>query len=62
MSEYTLACLIDGHNVPFTVEILSTKSISVLKKEIKKEASHALEKFDAMDLVLWKVHYYSDSF
>jgi hypothetical protein len=58
MPEYTLLCLIDGDNVLFSVKVLSTQIIAELKVEIKKEASRALEKFDAKDLILWKVHYF----
>jgi hypothetical protein len=58
MSEYTLWCLIEGHNAPFPVNILSTQFIAKLKEEIKLKASRNLEKFDAMDLILWKVHYF----
>jgi hypothetical protein len=54
----TLWCLIEGDNVLFPVKILSTQFIAELKKEIKKEASPTLEKFDAKDLILWKVHYF----
>jgi hypothetical protein len=52
MSDYTLWCLIEGDNVLFPVKILSTQSIGKLKREIKKETSCTLEKFDAMDLIL----------
>ena len=55
---YTLWCLIDGDKAPFDVEIPIDGSISALKKIIKEERRHRLEKFDAADLILWEVCYF----
>jgi hypothetical protein len=37
---------------------LSTTSIGALKKVIKEENSNLLQKVDANQLILWKVHYF----
>ena len=55
--KWTLWCVIEGHNCPTFVRIRSTKCIAELKEEIKKKATPTLDKFAAMDLILWKVHY-----
>jgi hypothetical protein len=55
MSEYILWCLIKGDKTPFSVDVLPTLSINQLKLKIKNVKSHYLEKFDASDLILWKV-------
>ena len=58
MSEYTLWHIIEGYHCLTFVKILSTQYITKLKEEIKKEATPFLDKFLAMGLVLWKVHYF----
>ena len=58
MSEYTLWCLIEGDKTPFPVNVLSTTPIDGLKTAIKDKSSPSLEKFDAKDLIIWKVHYF----
>lgn len=58
MSTYNLWCLIEGEQGPFPVTALSTTSIGALKKVIKEENSNLLQKVDANQLILWKVHYF----
>ena len=58
MSMSTLWCLIDGDKTVFSVEIPINSSIDSLKNKIKQQRSIRLEKFDAADLILWKVHYF----
>jgi hypothetical protein len=45
----------DDHARVFTIEILSTKNVSALKRAIKDEKKHAFEHVDADTLVLWMV-------
>ena len=58
MSEYTLWCLVEQDTNLFLVDIVPTLSIGKLKRGIKEEKSRLLEKFDANNLILWKVHYF----
>jgi hypothetical protein len=58
MSMYTLWCLIRGDKTVFMVEIPINNNIYQLKHKIKQTRSHRLEKFDAADLILWKVRYF----
>jgi hypothetical protein len=39
----------------FTVEIIDTKTVSILKKEIWEEKQNAFKGVDADTLILWKV-------
>ena len=59
MSEPTLSinCLLLGSDSSevFTVEILKTKNVSILKRLIKEEQSHRLNHVDASELTVWKV-------
>jgi Crinkler effector protein N-terminal domain len=57
-STYTLLCLIDGDKNPFKVIIPIDSDIDGLKDSIKQKCSPMLEKFDAADLILWKVCYF----
>jgi len=54
-STYTLWCLIDGDNVLFSVDILIDRFIDNLKDSIKQKCTPDLDKFDAADLILWKI-------
>jgi hypothetical protein len=57
MSELSLNCYILGGDPSqvFTVEILKTKNVSLLKRLIKGEQSHRLNHVDATELTVWKV-------
>jgi Crinkler effector protein N-terminal domain len=58
MSEYSLWCLIERDKTPFSVDLLPTLSIDQLKRKIKSGRSRMLEKYDAADLILWKVRHF----
>ena len=59
MSTDTLSinCLVLGvdSSEVFTVEILKTKNVSILKGLIKKQQSPRLNHLDASELTIWKV-------
>ncbi|KAF8273503.1 hypothetical protein EI94DRAFT_1795256 [Lactarius quietus] len=55
-STYTLWCLIDGDKTAFKVVIPIHSDIDDLKDSIKQKRSHHLAKFDAADLILWKLN------
>jgi hypothetical protein len=58
MSDPTLWCYIEGDTVVFSVFVSTTTSVDHLKDTIKEKRSRRLEKFDAADLILWKVRYF----
>ncbi len=57
MSTLSINCFFlgGGSSEPFTVEILETKNVSILKDLIKEKLSHRLNHVDASDLTAWKV-------
>jgi hypothetical protein len=65
MSEPTLSinCLLLGSDSSevFTVEILKTKNVSILKRLIKEQQSHRLSHVDASELTVWKVSLPADT-
>jgi hypothetical protein len=57
MSTLSLNCFILGGDTSevFTVEILNTKNVSILKHLIKEERPRRLNHVDASELTTWKV-------
>jgi hypothetical protein len=55
---YTLWCFIEGAKTVFKVDIPIDSDIDDLKDSIKQKSSPHLDKFDAADLILWKVCYF----
>ena len=57
MSTLDVNCFLVGSDPfsIFTVEILKTENVSILKGLIKKKKSHRLNHFAASQLTLWKV-------
>ncbi len=62
MSTLSLNCLLlnDDSTQVFTVKILMTDNVSILKKLIKEEKTRHLAHLDASDLILWKVRVPTD--
>jgi hypothetical protein len=56
--KHKLWCYIEGDTVVFHVFVSTTISVDELKEMIKEKRSRRLEKFDAADLILWKVRYF----
>ncbi|SRR5258707_5813877 len=56
-TDFLLNCFVlgDDEDKVFTVEIAKDKNVGILKKFIKAENPHALNRVDAKDLDLWKV-------
>jgi hypothetical protein len=65
MSEPTLSinCLLLGSDSSevFTVKILKTENVSILKDLIKEKQSHRLSHVDASELTVWKVSLPADT-
>jgi hypothetical protein len=59
----SINCLLLGSDSSevFTVEILKTKNVSILKRLIKEELSHRLSHVDASELTVWKVSLPADT-
>jgi hypothetical protein len=57
MSLLSLNCFVLGGDPSsvFTVEILKTDNVSILKDLIKEKQSHRLDHIDASKLTVWKV-------
>ena len=57
MSTLSINCLFLGGDSSevFTVKILETENVSILKRLIKEEQSHRLNHVDASELTAWKV-------
>jgi hypothetical protein len=55
----SLNCFVlgDGPNRMFTVKILKTENVSILKKSIKEENSLSLSNVDARNIDLWRVNF-----
>jgi len=55
----SLNCFVlgDGPDRMFTVKILKTENVSILKKSIKEEKAPHLNHIDASDLDLWQVNF-----
>ncbi|KAF9981863.1 hypothetical protein BGZ65_003500 [Modicella reniformis] len=51
----TIWCVVDGESTLFSVEVDPTKSVDVLKKDIKKEQSPRFDDIAANELILWKI-------
>ncbi len=62
MSTLSLNCLLlnDDSTQVFTVKILMTDNVSILKKLIKEEKTRHLAHLDVSDLILWKVRVPTD--
>ncbi|KAG0045505.1 hypothetical protein BGZ83_009310, partial [Gryganskiella cystojenkinii] len=54
-NQWTLFCLIDGEDTPFSIQIPSSKTIDELKKAIKAEKTPEFDDMAADKLTLWKV-------
>jgi hypothetical protein len=59
----SINCLLLGSDSSevFTVEILKTKNVSILKDLIKEKQSHRLSHVDASELTVWKVSLPADT-
>ncbi len=57
MSTYTLNSLLlsDDPTKVFTVKVLESENVSILKELIKAKKTRQLAHLDASDLILWKV-------
>jgi hypothetical protein len=58
MSSTYIWCFIGGGETAFKVKIPIDSDIDDLKNTIKQRRSRLLDKFDAADLILWKVCYF----
>jgi hypothetical protein len=59
----SINCLLLGSDSSevFTVKILKTDNVSILKRLIKEELSHRLSHVDASELTVWKVSLPADT-
>ena len=55
---YTLWCLVEEDEMPFSVTVSPTLSIDGLKRAIKAETIDLFEEIGARSLTLWKVRYF----
>ena len=57
MTTLSINCFLLGSDSSevFTVKILKTENVSILKRLIKEEQSHCLNHVDASKLTVWKV-------